>query len=66
MHRFLIPAIAVVALAGCSTKASQSDLAQIYIGSPQVNEWHEGVLVEAVESKTTSDVVDLAGQSPAA
>lgn len=34
MHRFLIPAIAVVALAGCSTKASQSDLAQIYMSHP--------------------------------
>lgn len=63
MHRFLLPAIAAVALAGCSTKASQSDLAQIYIGSPQVTEWHEGVLVQAIESKTTSDVVDLAGQA---
>lgn len=65
MNRFLCMAItiAAVALAGCSTRASQSDLAQIYIGSPQVTEWHEGVLVKAVESKTTSEVVDMAGQA---
>lgn len=65
MSRFLRTSFVAGAIivAGCATKATQSEISQLYIGSPQVSEWHEGVLVEAVESKTTAETVELAGQA---
>ena len=57
-------AIALAALlVGCGTTASKEQINQIYIGSPVVTEWHEGVLVKVDESRQDRTLEDLAGQA---
>ena len=63
MKRFLsvAAAIAALSLAGCSTRATQGELDQIYIGSPQVAEWHEGLLLKVDEYTGDTALVEAAG-----
>lgn len=63
MKRFLcvVAALAAFTLAGCSTRATQAEIDQLYIGSPQVSAWHEGVLVKVDEFKGDRALVEAAG-----
>lgn len=50
-------------LVGCGTTASMEQINQLYIGSPAVSEWHEGVLVKVDESRDDRTGQELAGQA---
>lgn len=62
MKKFFIIVLTSI-LVGCGTTASMDQINQIYIGSPSVSEWYEGVLVKVDESRDDRTGQELAGQA---
>lgn len=62
MKHFFALALAAL-LVGCGATATKDQIDQLYIGSPAVTEWHEGVLVKVDESRDDRTGQELAGQA---
>lgn len=62
MKHFFALALAAL-LVGCGATATKEQIDQIYIGSPAVTEWYEGVLVKVDESRVDRTVQEFAGQA---